>query len=67
MTRTPKAQRSGLPWFCVQKHGWLLLLPNGGFVYLPKPFFVGTDTFTYRATDGESASNVATVQITVTR
>ena len=49
------------------KHGWLLLLPRGGFVYLPKRHFVGTDTFTYRATDGVSASNVATVEIRVTR
>ena len=39
---------------------------NGGVIYTPDPGFVGTDTFTYRATDGTTTSNLATVTITVT-
>ena len=48
-------------------HGFVLLIPNGAFVYLPKPGFVGVDTFTYKASDGALASNTATVTITVAR
>ena len=33
--------------------------------YTPKSAFVGTDTFTYQASDGSAASNVATVTIQV--
>jgi len=39
---------------------------HGTFAYIPNPNFAGTDTFTYKATDGGSDSNVATVTITVT-
>ncbi len=45
--------------------GTLSLNADGSFVYTPDPDFSGTDTFTYEATDGTSASNVATVTITV--
>ena len=38
---------------------------NGSFTYTPTANFSGTDTFTYRANDGTSNSNVATVTITV--
>lgn len=38
---------------------------GGGFTYTPAPGFVGTDTFTYRASDGAMTST-ATVTITVT-
>jgi Ca2+-binding RTX toxin-like protein len=41
------------------------LNPNGSFSYTPEPNFFGTDTFTYRASDGAELSNVATVTITV--
>ena len=43
------------------------LTPNadGSFTYTPDANFNGTDTFTYRADDGEDVSNVATVTITV--
>src|SRR5262249_34914405 len=34
--------------------------------YQPAPNFTGTDSFTFKATDGELDSNVATVTITVT-
>ncbi len=38
---------------------------NGTFEYTPDANFSGVDTFTYKAWDGESYSNVATVTITV--
>jgi VCBS repeat-containing protein len=47
-------------------HGTLTLNSNGTFTYTPTAGFVGTDTFTYRATDGSLQSSPATVTITVT-
>ncbi len=47
-------------------HGTLQLDGDGGFAYDPAPDFFGTDTFTYKATDGVADSNVVTVTITVT-
>src|SRR5262249_51634085 len=47
-------------------HGTLSLNADGSFVYTPTPGFRGTDTFTYKANDGQLDSNVATVTITVT-
>jgi VCBS repeat-containing protein len=41
------------------------LNPDGSFTYTPKPDWYGTDTFTYKANDGQLDSNVATVTITV--
>jgi hypothetical protein len=38
---------------------------NGGFTYIPEDSFCGTDTFTYRASDGAGLSEPATVTITV--
>jgi len=46
-------------------NGTLTLNPDGSFTYTPSTHFNGTDTFTYRANDGTSDSNVATVTITV--
>lgn len=46
--------------------GTLNLSPNGGFTYTPNPQFTGSDTFTYRASDGQTSSPIATVTITVT-
>lgn len=46
-------------------NGVLTLNPNGSFTYTPSAGFVGTDSFTYQASDGELTSNVATVTITV--
>lgn len=46
-------------------NGSLVLNSNGSFTYSPNANFFGTDTFTYRATDGALNSNVATVTITV--
>ncbi len=45
--------------------GKLLLNSDGTFVYAPNPGFVGTDSFTYQASDGHFSSNVATVTLTV--
>ena len=46
-------------------HGTLTLNPDGSFSYTPEPGFTGTDSFTYKVSDGTSDSNVATVSITV--
>jgi VCBS repeat-containing protein len=46
-------------------NGSLTLNANGSFTYTPAAGFNGTDTFTYRASDGALQSNTATVTITV--
>jgi VCBS repeat-containing protein len=46
-------------------HGTVTVNANGSFTYTPHANFFGTDTFTYKATDGLFDSNVATVTITV--
>ena len=46
-------------------HGTLSLNTDGSFTYTPAADFNGTDTFTYTASTGGTASNVATVTITV--
>ena len=46
-------------------NGNVVLNPNGSFTYTPNAGFTGTDTFTYRANDGTTNSNVATVTVTV--
>lgn len=46
-------------------HGTLTFNADGSFVYVPRPFFNGTDSFTYRASDTSNLSNLATVTITV--
>ena len=38
---------------------------DGSFTYTPNAGFVGTDSFTYQASDGTDASEIATVSITV--
>ncbi|MCH8922318.1 MAG: tandem-95 repeat protein [Planctomycetes bacterium] len=47
------------------EHGMLALQPNGAFLYTPDARFVGDDTFTYRVSDGQAESGLATVTITV--
>jgi VCBS repeat-containing protein len=47
-------------------NGSLSFLANGTFTYTPNSNFVGTDSFTYQASDGTAQSNTATVSITVT-
>ncbi|MBE2317755.1 tandem-95 repeat protein [Solirubrobacter sp. CPCC 204708] len=46
------------------KHG-TLTSTSGGWNYKPQPGYVGEDTFTYRAFDGELQSGTATAFITV--
>ena len=46
-------------------HGTLTLNPDGSFSYTPAADYSGTDSFTYRVSDGQSDSNVATVTITI--
>jgi VCBS repeat-containing protein len=46
-------------------HGSLSLSTNGGFTYTPNTNYFGSDSFTYRATDGLATGNVATVTITI--
>jgi VCBS repeat-containing protein len=47
-------------------HGSLTLNANGSFSYTPAANFAGSDSFSYRASDGTLTSNVATVTISVT-
>ena len=46
-------------------HGELVLNADGSFVYTPDQDYNGTDTFTYKASDGDLESEVATVTITI--
>ncbi len=48
-------------------NGVLALNQNGSFTYTPNPNFYGTDSFTYKASDGIATSNIATVTITVNK
>jgi VCBS repeat-containing protein len=47
-------------------HGTLTLDADGSFIYTPAANYNGTDAFTYRASDGNLTSNLATVTLTVT-
>jgi len=46
-------------------NGTATLNADGSFDYTPNPGFAGTDSFTYRASDGFYVSNIATVTIDV--
>ena len=46
-------------------HGTLTLQPDGAFLYVPDIAFMGTDSFTYKATDGVADSSAVTVTIDV--
>ena len=47
-------------------NGTVTLQADGSFDYVPDPDFAGSDSFTYRASDGLDTSAVTTVTITVT-
>ena len=46
-------------------HGALTLNADGSFAYIPNMGYLGPDTFTYKASDGELESAIATVSIEV--
>lgn len=46
-------------------HGTVTLGSNGSFTYIPSTGYSGSDSFTYRASDGLTTSNPVTVTITV--
>jgi VCBS repeat-containing protein len=46
-------------------HGTLSLSRDGSFTYTPDANWYGMDSFTYKANDGTTDSNVATVTITI--
>jgi len=46
-------------------HGTLILNSNGSFTYTPDQDYYGTDSFTYKANDSKTDSNIATVYITI--
>lgn len=47
------------------KKGKLTVNKNGKFTYIPNKNFIGIDTFKYKANNGKSKTNTATVTITV--
>jgi hypothetical protein len=59
----------GLPLTAIKltnpANGTVTLNANGGFVYTPNASFSGTDSFTYKANNGSSDSNAATVSIVI--
>jgi hypothetical protein len=46
-------------------YGTLTLFPDGSFTYQPQTGFIGTDSFTYKASTGIYESGVATVTIII--
>lgn len=46
-------------------YGVVYLSPDGAVIYVPASGFSGTDTFTYRASDGSLRSDVTAVSVTV--
>src|SRR5204862_346641 len=46
-------------------HGTLTLNSNGSFGYVPAANYNGSDSFTYKANDGQADSGIATVSITI--
>ncbi len=46
-------------------HGTLTLNANGSFIYTPTAGYYGSDSFTYKVSDGYVFSNIATVTLTV--
>ena len=61
--RQPAERRAGCRG---PSHGTLTLNANGSFTYTPAANYNGSDSFTYRASDGTLTSNLATVTLTVT-
>jgi VCBS repeat-containing protein len=47
-------------------HGALVLNANGTYTYTPNANFNGTDSFSYRVTDADGATTIATLALTIT-
>jgi hypothetical protein len=47
-------------------HGVIEVRDDGSVIYTPEKNYKGTDTFTFRTSDGEAESEMATVTINVT-
>ena len=47
------------------QHGSVVIGADGSYIYTPDAGFSGSDSFTYKASDGTRDSNVATVSVTV--
>jgi VCBS repeat-containing protein len=56
---------SGVQPVAGPSNGALTLNADGSFAYTPNANYNGQDSFTYRATDGATASNTAAVEISV--
>jgi VCBS repeat-containing protein len=48
-------------------HGTVSFKPDGSFTYTPKHGYVGSDTFTYRVSDGHGGTATATVTLLVVK
>jgi hypothetical protein len=60
-------QRTLIPELATNpSHGRLTVENDGSFVYTPDAGFVGTDSFSVRASDGTDLSNTAVVSLTIT-
>ena len=46
-------------------HGTLTANADGSFTYTPEPDYNGSDSFTWLANDGQLASNIATISLTI--
>jgi alpha-tubulin suppressor-like RCC1 family protein len=46
-------------------HGTAVLVPDGGFVYVPQPGYSGEDNFAYKPLSGALEGNVAAVRLTI--
>ncbi len=46
-------------------HGALTLKPDGGYTYVPTTSYTGPDSFTWRANDGNTNSNTATIELSI--
>jgi VCBS repeat-containing protein len=47
------------------QHGQLLINADGSFNYVAAQDYFGTDSYTYKVSDGELASNIVTVSLTI--
>ncbi len=47
------------------EHGTIVFNPDGSYVYTPGANYNGTDSFTFRASDGSLTSNVATIALAI--